>query len=65
MSSGHCSPCIHEAPQKRLTAHTPQGRPEQIGTGTQAEGRRDGAAGEPKKGLGLVFIIWFTAKGAD
>jgi len=33
MSSGHCFPCIYEAPQKRLPAPTPQGRAEQFGRG--------------------------------
>ncbi|MCD4797404.1 MAG: hypothetical protein K8R19_00145 [Methanosarcinales archaeon] len=37
MSSGHCSPCIHEAPQKRLPAPTPRGRVDKIERGTRAE----------------------------
>jgi len=30
MSFGHCSPCIHEAPQKRMPAPSPQRQAEQI-----------------------------------
>jgi hypothetical protein len=37
MSSGHCSPCIHEAPSMRLPAPTPQRRAEQSGRGTRVE----------------------------
>ena len=46
MKSEHSFPFIYVEPQKRLPASTPQGRAEQSGTGTQVEGRGEGAVGE-------------------
>ena len=54
-----------EVIEKRLPAPTPQRQ-----VGADREGHpggvkaRGGAAGKPKMGWGLVFIIWFTTKGA-
>ena len=41
---------------KRLPAPTPQVRTEQINTGTRAEWRGEGAAGEWEKGGGLELF---------
>ncbi|MBW6517717.1 MAG: hypothetical protein K0A89_04350 [ANME-2 cluster archaeon] len=50
----HPSPLRTQSPQEESKSAcqppSPKGRAEQIQTGTRAEGRREGAAGEPKMG---------------